>query len=489
MEQILPVLEGQLRRFRRNAGTLAAAHPRLAGRLAAPSAMPDAHVDRLVQGLASLQARTGLALARARLQQDEHLLERHFPGQLRPFPECRIVPAARNGAAIVGARYHPDTQGAIDLELDVNLELDLDLGPPAPTLDLWIDGDAAMSAVLRSALLGAGGGQGGAGAAVRREGGAGWQAIPSWPFAPTGLDPSEALLPRPPGAHAGLALLREYFMFPARFNVLRLDLSPFGAAGRWTLRIPAPGCDAPAARLLESLRTGHLRAGWVARACLRQVAAAPVRLDGRRSEYPLAIAPGMELFSIDRVLVDGAAAQGWTVRRVEAAAPGHQWRIAFRREGAGQAGAVASIDVSCCRRRAILGQPARGAGCRWQLRSLLALDQLPSHAEALRELMATQALNGTPASDSIIHSVRGLVRHPVLLQQGGGAPLQGTEWRLQVDEGAFDGGGLLLFAQVLDRFFGECAHINTFTRLVLASARTGEELMRCKARNADTVLE
>ncbi|MTW14032.1 hypothetical protein GM658_25795 [Pseudoduganella eburnea] len=485
MEKILPALEGQLRRFRRHAAWLAAAHPRLARQLGPPGA-PDAHVDRLVQGVAMIHARTALSLERARWQQDEQLLELHFPEQLRPFPDCAVGPArgAGDGVAIRGARYYPGHMAAIELDIECRA------AAGATAASIFIDGDATFSAALRSALLADGAEPGAScGASVRPLGAADARILARWPIAPTGLDPDEALLPRPPGAHAGLALLREYFTFPARFNVLRLDLQQLAGAGSWTLRLPAPGPGTPAARLLETLRPGHLRAGWRAQAKLRRMAASPVLLDGRQSEYLLSVPPEWEIFSIERIRVDGAECRDWTARCVDGAPPGHEWRIAFHAGAARPIGAVASIEVNCCRRSSVLGRVARGAGCRWRLNSLLALEQAALDASALRELMATQAVANSPAALAMIAAVRSLAACPALLHPGRAAPLQGTEFRLGVDDAAFAGSSVQLFAQVMDRFFGECAHIDTFTRLVLMSAGTREELIRCKARNGAIVLE
>jgi type VI protein secretion system component VasA len=499
MEQILPALEGRLRCFRRHAGWLSKAHPRLAGQLAPSAGASDAHVDRLVQGVAMLHARSALALRRALCQQDEHLLELHFPGQLRPFPECRIGPpsgaSGPPGAEIVGARYCAGPEAAVELDLELRAPPEPCLGGPAACIEVYIDGETAFSAALRSALL-AGGEDGGAGrsappgprATIRRSGQPEPSSLPRWPFAPTGLDPAEALLPRPPGAHAGLPLLREFFTFPARFNVLRLELPPWAAPGRWTLTLPVPRSDDRTVRLLQALQASHLRAGWSASACLQRAAAAPVPVDGRQSEFPLSVPPALEIFSIDRVRIDGAPYPGWIARQVAGAPPGHEWRIAFAC-GDWQPCGTASIDITCCERKAVLARPARGPGARWQLNSLLALEQLPHSAATLREAMASQAISASPASQAIIGAIRGLDARAGALRVGRAAPMPGTELRLQVEEAAFAGCGLLLFAQVMDRFFGECAHLNTFTRLVLVSASTGEELMRCKARNAGIVLE
>ncbi len=478
MEQILPVLEGQLRCFRRHAGWLAAAHPRLAGQLGPLAAAPDVHVDRLVQGVAMLHARSVLALQRARCRQDEHLLELYFPGQLRPFPACRIGPDGGGAAEFLAARYCGGPQAAIELDLDA----------VDTRVDVYIDGDAAFCAALRSAMLAGYAGDGGH-AAASRPGPGEWRCLPRWPCAPIGLDPAEALLPRPPGAHAGLALLREFFTFPARFNVLRLDLSSLPGLGRWTLRLPVPRIGERQARLLEPLHAGHLRAGWSARAGLWHAAAAPILVNGYRDEFVLSVPSEQEIFSVDRVHLNGAAHPGWVAHRVEGAPPGHEWRIAFATGEAGPPSGIASVDVTVCERGAVLARPARGAAARWQLNSLLALQQLPHSAGSLREVMATQAIGASPASQAMIGAVQGLECRPALLRVGRAAPLQGTTLCLTVDETPFAGCGLLLFAQVMDRFFGECAQLNTFTRLVLVSAATGEELMRCKARNTGIVLE
>ena len=66
--------------------------------------------------------------------------------------------------------------------------------------------------------------------------------------------------------------------------------------------------------------------------------------------------------------------------------------------------------------------------------------------------------------------------------------VRGIEIRLTIEENDFVGSGIAGFAQVLDRFFGLYVHANSFTRLVLLSARNGEELVRCDARSGESTL-
>lgn len=63
------------------------------------------------------------------------------------------------------------------------------------------------------------------------------------------------------------------------------------------------------------------------------------------------------------------------------------------------------------------------------------------------------------------------------------APLlvRGTVVQLSLDEDAFAGTGLRLFAQVLERFFPLYVHGHSFTRLRIASARDGRRLYRGEA--------
>lgn len=480
MEQILPGLERQLRHFRRDSAALAARHPQLAGALGSPDGALDAHVDRVVQGVAGLHARSALALQRASWQRDEHLLQLYYPQQLRLFPACRIGPAP-------GGQPLPVAFTATRLS-DAAIEFDLScMGPwPVEGVAVYIDGDAGFSAALRTALLAAAN----AGVASLRSHGGEWRDLAQWPFAPCGLDPGEALLPRPSGEHAGLALLREFLVLPERFNLLRLTLIDEGdGLAAMTLRVPlAQGIGSELGkRMLAGLDASRLRVGWMASALLAPVAAAPIRLDGRQAEYLVSVPPELEIFSIDSVCVGAERAEGWVARHVAGAPPGHEWRIAMGQRW--PVGAVASVNTRCARRADVLARPPRGPACRWQLNSLLALDFLPSGAEALRELLATQAIRASPAVLAMIGAVHALHTRSVLFQRGRAAPLAGTELRLHIDEAPFAGCGLLLFAQVMDRFFGECAHLNTFTRLLLVSARTGEELIRCKARNGATLLE
>lgn len=136
----------------------------------------------------------------------------------------------------------------------------------------------------------------------------------------------------------------------------------------------------------------------------------------------------------------------------------------------------------------------RGRGMLWRLVSQLSLNHLSLTAggiDALRELLRLYDL---PHSASNRRQIDGLVSIEFQADTAWipGEPfatfVRGTLVRLTVDEGSFVGTGLGLFASVMDRFFGLYVHVNSYARLQVLSARTGEVLIACAPRHGDRQL-
>lgn len=130
-----------------------------------------------------------------------------------------------------------------------------------------------------------------------------------------------------------------------------------------------------------------------------------------------------------------------------------------------------------------------GAGLQWRLISHLALNH---HAltleglDAFREMLALYDLQQSPTSQRQIAGITGLQHVPATawLRHARGASLvHGMEVRLTLDEEAFVGSGIHLFVQVIERFMGMYAQVNSFTELVALSQKSGKELVRCKPRS------
>ena len=125
----------------------------------------------------------------------------------------------------------------------------------------------------------------------------------------------------------------------------------------------------------------------------------------------------------------------------------------------------------------------RNEGALWRLISHLSLNHLSlggAGVEALQELLRLYDLPRNAANRRLVDGVVGLAYQPAsACLPGNPFPtfVRGTQIRLSLDEQAFAGHGLRLFAQVLDHFFGLYVHANSFTQLEVLSAQTQEVLI------------
>jgi type VI secretion system protein ImpG len=91
----------------------------------------------------------------------------------------------------------------------------------------------------------------------------------------------------------------------------------------------------------------------------------------------------------------------------------------------------------------------------------------------------------------MIEGLTGVTSRRVVGRAGGAASggfCRGIEVTLQLDEEKFTGGGLYLFASILDRYLGLYATINSFTRTQVATNKRDGVLYQWPARVAEQVL-
>ena len=136
----------------------------------------------------------------------------------------------------------------------------------------------------------------------------------------------------------------------------------------------------------------------------------------------------------------------------------------------------------------------RGQGAHWRLISHLALNHLSlaeGGLDAFREMLALYDLPRSPSSQRQIGGITAIA-HKAANAWLPGNPfaclVRGVEVRLTIDEEAFVGSGIHAFAHIIERFLGLYVHANSFTQLVVASSKTGEELLRCTPRSGDLSL-
>lgn len=125
----------------------------------------------------------------------------------------------------------------------------------------------------------------------------------------------------------------------------------------------------------------------------------------------------------------------------------------------------------------------------WRLISHLTLNHcslLQDGAAGLKEMLTLYDLPQSSISARQIAGIAGLEHRPARtwLHDGCHSNLvHGIEIRLTLDEDAYAGTGLHLFAQVLDHFFGLYVHLNSYAQLTVLSSASGKELIRCPPRN------
>ena len=137
---------------------------------------------------------------------------------------------------------------------------------------------------------------------------------------------------------------------------------------------------------------------------------------------------------------------------------------------------------------------ASGRGAHWRLISHLALNHLSlakGGVDAFREMLALYDLPRSPSSQRQIGGIKSIAQRPTTAWLAGNpftCLVRGVEVRLGIDEDAFVGSGIHAFAQVVERFLALYVHANSFTQLVIASSKTGEEILTCQPRSGDLSL-
>jgi type VI secretion system protein ImpG len=227
----------------------------------------------------------------------------------------------------------------------------------------------------------------------------------------------------------------------------------------------------------------------------------------------------------------GAKTHYWITRRdhaVAAVSPGHEMRIAlidadFRTTQT--VGATLSTMLTCTNRdlpaQLHYGDPAgdlrtdelsavapirmlrkpspswrfgTARGAHWRLISHLSLNHASLTMAGLddfRKMLALYDLPHSPAAQRLIAGIQGL-EHGAVRAWVRTAPVStlmpGIGIRLSVDEEAFAGSSLFVFAQVLDHYFALNGQLNCFTRLQVVSRQTGQEILACAPRHSSQAL-
>jgi type VI secretion system protein ImpG len=128
----------------------------------------------------------------------------------------------------------------------------------------------------------------------------------------------------------------------------------------------------------------------------------------------------------------------------------------------------------------------------WRLVNLLSFNHMglkDRHAKdpagGLREIMSLFSDLGETITERQLRGINSVASRPItrsLHREEGFCAARGTEIKLVMDERAFEGTGIMLIGAILDRFFADYTHINSFTETVLVSEQRGE-VMRFAPRS------
>jgi type VI secretion system protein ImpG len=139
--------------------------------------------------------------------------------------------------------------------------------------------------------------------------------------------------------------------------------------------------------------------------------------------------------------------------------------------------------VTCLVKPTPVVQPALGRSLLWRLISALSLNHLSlveEGHEALRELLRLHNVGDSAGGEQQIRGLVGVRSGPAfarVVSEHGLAFVHGRKVELAFDEELFPGGGMFLFASVLERFVALYASMNSFTQLV-AHSRQRKRVVR-----------
>jgi len=125
----------------------------------------------------------------------------------------------------------------------------------------------------------------------------------------------------------------------------------------------------------------------------------------------------------------------------------------------------------------------------WRLIAHLSLSHCaltPDGLSLLKETLTLYDLTQSAVSQRQIAGIVALEQHETtvwLHDDGHSALVPGLAVHLTLDEDAFIGTGIALFASILDHFFGLYVHCQTFTQLTVFSQASGKELIKCHPRS------
>lgn len=157
-------------------------------------------------------------------------------------------------------------------------------------------------------------------------------------------------------------------------------------------------------------------------------------------------------------------------------------------------GAAAIRKIVCLRKPTETVHPPTSQDAFWRLTSHLSLNYLSLvHAgkDALKQILQVYNFADSIYVQNQIAGIANLEskRHFArLISEAGVTTARGTRVEVQLDEEQFVGGGVYLFASILERFLGMYVSMNSFTQLVATTMQRKETLREWPPRAGESIL-
>jgi type VI secretion system protein ImpG len=155
---------------------------------------------------------------------------------------------------------------------------------------------------------------------------------------------------------------------------------------------------------------------------------------------------------------------------------------------------VPSLTIVALRKPTNTLRPPTGKRALWNLVSHLSLNYLSlveDGKEGLQQILQLYNFAESAHSKSQIAGIHALSssRHFArVVSEAGMTSARGTQVRMELDEEQFVGGGVYLFASVLERFMGLYVSINSFTQLIASTIQRKDVLKEWPPRAGKSIL-
>ncbi|HTM48379.1 MAG TPA: type VI secretion system baseplate subunit TssF [Bryobacteraceae bacterium] len=139
-------------------------------------------------------------------------------------------------------------------------------------------------------------------------------------------------------------------------------------------------------------------------------------------------------------------------------------------------------------------RPPMGKGALWSLISHLSLNYLSlveGGQQSLQQILRIYNYTGSSFSEKMIQGITGLrcrAHFARVVSENGITFARGTRVQMELDEEQFVGGGVYLFASVLEHFLGSYASLNSFSQLVVSTRQRKEVLREWAPRAGQKIL-